>query len=150
MRFEQAAVPRRRLRAGRKRHVGGSVRTQVGAIPPMEVDRSDIDFLDVPLPDEAQPVEALIADTGTGNSNPSLGVLEIGWRLPELGKSAYAHVDAPLFSERINFPSELHLRNTWRISDLRQARPRRNNMLIEARSSVVMALSLWCQGCEET
>jgi hypothetical protein len=90
MRFEQTAVPSGSLCTDRKSHVRGSVRTQECTIPSVEVHRSDIDFLDVPLADQARAVEALIADNVTGDWTSGLCILGIGWSPSKESKSSDA------------------------------------------------------------
>ena len=128
MGFEQTAVPRGRLCADRKSRVCRSIRAEKGAVPSMEVHRSDVDFLDVPLANQARAVEALIADTVPVITLPALGILEIRRRLSEVSKSADALQSeasnleglaggevpivaatrvgcAPLFKVKLGFPS---------------------------------------------
>src|SRR6202022_511146 len=75
--LEQTAVPRWRPGTGRQRGVRRGVRTEEDVVPAMKEHRGEVNFLDVPLTDQARAVKAHVADSGAWDTISSLRELEI-------------------------------------------------------------------------
>src|SRR5215472_11684338 len=92
MALKQGAIPAwtmrplRQYRAGRRRRVGAQIRVVVA----MEINRRDVEILDVPHADQAVALQWLVSNRRSGYSRAIKRVLEVSWSLACVKKPAYA------------------------------------------------------------